>query len=587
MRTIPWMALCALLAAIGPAAAGPRATTEAVFLPKELKGTALSVPIQLPPHFLGGGDRFDVATPIDTLPFWDGDSTCAAADNYFPGCAYAGNSTGRDVVYVYHATTDQCVDISLCGSGFDTVLDVYENDPFTEIACNDDYCGLASQLTSVQFLAGNDYYIVIDGWGATCGTYLLAVSAATPTLRGTVFYYAPTPLPNANRLDSVQVCLTPPTPAACGISGSSGIYKVGGGISGTTTLEATRSTSPLDAGAVGGGDVNLLVSWLAGAVSLTPDEQIAGDVNRSTPPANSLDLWLLRRYLVFDLTACPDCGTWKFFGDPLGSSQPSPFSTTLPVCGSARLDLKGIFLGDIDGSWPGRFKVAEPSALQLTFGAASWAGSELSLPVEAEPGEAPLTSLAFSLTYDAQALEYVDATLGQGAIHMALDLNLQRPGLLHGLLTQQSPSGAASSPFLNLQFRLRPGQAQASVSFTRVVANDHVSPELPEVLVSRDDQLEALPRRFQMSASPNPFNPRTRIAYTVPDGAGTVPVTLRVLDLAGHALRELVRGPLGPGTYGVTWDGTRSDGEVLASGVYLLQLRAGNLSSTKKVVLLK
>ena len=54
----------------------------------------------------------------------------------------------------------------------------------TLIACNDDFyfgapCGTyVSKLENVAFVAGNTYYIVVDGYGAASGTYVLDVAPA-------------------------------------------------------------------------------------------------------------------------------------------------------------------------------------------------------------------------------------------------------------------------------------------------------------------------------------------------------------------------------------------------------------------------
>ncbi len=87
--------------------------------------------------------------------------------------------------------------------------------------------------------------------------------------------------------------------------------------------------------------------------------------------------------------------------------------------------------------------------------------------------------------------------------------------------------------------------------------------------------------------APNPFNPTTRIAYTVPAGSGAVPVKLIVYDLGGRLVRVLVDRPepAGPGV--ATWDGTDSNGRPVASGVYFYQLRALSDRETKRMVLLR
>ena len=125
-----------------------------------------------------GGDTFGTATVIPALPYSDAGNTCQYADNYSPACAY---SVAPDVVYAFRPTADMCVNVSLCGSGYDTVVGIYQNDPSTLIACDDDSdCGLQSKLTSVPLTAGNTYYIVVDGYSSACGDYTLSVTQCEP-----------------------------------------------------------------------------------------------------------------------------------------------------------------------------------------------------------------------------------------------------------------------------------------------------------------------------------------------------------------------------------------------------------------------
>jgi hypothetical protein len=84
---------------------------------------------------------------------------------------------------------------------------------------------------------------------------------------------------------------------------------------------------------------------------------------------------------------------------------------------------------------------------------------------------------------------------------------------------------------------------------------------------------------------PNPFNPRTTIAFTVRDGS---PITLSVFDAAGRRVRTLLRDaalPRGPAT--VAWDGRDGRGRPLPSGTYVYRLQAGRRVETGRMTLLR
>jgi hypothetical protein len=136
-------------------------------------------PVIAPPVVNGAGEDFGTATPIPSLPFGDTGDTCGFVDDYFPACAVGGNSTAPDLVYSYRPTTDQCVNIDMCGSSYDTIVHVYDS-AATMIACNDDFCGLQSTVENVALVGGQLYYIVVDGWSTRCGAYDIQISECPP-----------------------------------------------------------------------------------------------------------------------------------------------------------------------------------------------------------------------------------------------------------------------------------------------------------------------------------------------------------------------------------------------------------------------
>jgi hypothetical protein len=86
-----------------------------------------------------------------------------------------------------------------------------------------------------------------------------------------------------------------------------------------------------------------------------------------------------------------------------------------------------------------------------------------------------------------------------------------------------------------------------------------------------------IPRAFMLAQNhPNPFNPSTVIKYELPQA---VDVQLAIWDLTGRRVRKLVQQQQPAGRYAITWDGRNEQGEALASGVYLYQLRAGDPSA--------
>jgi len=78
---------------------------------------------------------------------------------------------------------------------------------------------------------------------------------------------------------------------------------------------------------------------------------------------------------------------------------------------------------------------------------------------------------------------------------------------------------------------------------------------------------------------PNPFNPSTRIEYTV--GAASH-VTVKVFDATGREVATLVDRAMDPGRYQTTFDGSRH-----ASGMYIVRLSAGGKTEIRKMLLVR
>ena len=83
---------------------------------------------------------------------------------------------------------------------------------------------------------------------------------------------------------------------------------------------------------------------------------------------------------------------------------------------------------------------------------------------------------------------------------------------------------------------------------------------------------------------PNPFNPSTRIRYSLPNRAH---VRLDIYDPLGRRVATLVDEVRDAGPNEAVWNGKSDSGATVASGVYFYRLSAGRRVLTKKLLLLK
>jgi len=99
-------------------------------------------------------------------------------------------------------------------------------------------------------------------------------------------------------------------------------------------------------------------------------------------------------------------------------------------------------------------------------------------------------------------------------------------------------------------------------------------------LVLNSESKKELPKEFALFQNyPNPFNPSTQIRFDLPKNSH---VSLIIYNLLGVEVQRLVDEERDAGAYAVEFDATK-----FASGVYFYRLEAGEISFTKKLMLVR
>ncbi len=90
---------------------------------------------------------------------------------------------------------------------------------------------------------------------------------------------------------------------------------------------------------------------------------------------------------------------------------------------------------------------------------------------------------------------------------------------------------------------------------------------------------EETPVTYALSNAPNPFNPTTTITYSIakPDH-----VILDVFNILGQKVDTLFEGHHDAGTYSIRWDASGQ-----ANGIYITVMKAGEITKTEKMILMK
>ena len=91
---------------------------------------------------------------------------------------------------------------------------------------------------------------------------------------------------------------------------------------------------------------------------------------------------------------------------------------------------------------------------------------------------------------------------------------------------------------------------------------------------------DGVPAKFSLKQNyPNPFNPVTKITFSIPSKNF---VSLKVYDVLGREVSQLINSELDAGNHQVEFNGSR-----LSSGVYFYHLKSGSFSEVKKLILAK
>ncbi|MBL8898191.1 MAG: PKD domain-containing protein [Planctomycetes bacterium] len=93
-----------------------------------------------------------------------------------------GGTTDNDVWFSYTPSCNVAVEINTCATlpSFDTKISVHSGTcgALTQLACNDDSCGLLSRVSGVAMTGGQTYYIAIGGFNGATGSFVFDLIAS-------------------------------------------------------------------------------------------------------------------------------------------------------------------------------------------------------------------------------------------------------------------------------------------------------------------------------------------------------------------------------------------------------------------------
>jgi hypothetical protein len=174
-------------------------------------------------------------------------------------------------------------------------------------------------------------------------------------------------------------------------------------------------------------------------------------------------------------------------------------------------------------------------------------------------------------------------------------------GLISMVSKEVKDLAPGEGPIANLVFELADGVDKVEIEAIETAEPSHkltyyyndyssgapvvqsIHPAMEKTEVSLDNGMK--PTAFALlQNSPNPFNPVTKIDYSLPEATD---VQISVFNILGQNVRTLVNDHVEAGNHQVVWDSKDNDGSAVASGIYFYRIKTDQFSDTKKMVLLK
>ena len=553
---------------------------------------------------------------------------------------YPDACAGRDKTYKWTVPADGYYTISLLGSSYDTGLLLYNftcptepSDPEDFICGNDDVWGIQSELFCLEFSAGHELLIVVDGYGGSYGTYHLQIRNEPSPANPDSFI---APIMEAEHIPGLSACAVHDGEIIW--SGNYGYANISQNIEPTdSTLFLLGSISKTFVA------VALMQLWEDGLFGLDDDisQYLPWEVHNPNYPDSPITFRMLMTHtsgIIDNWDVLDPLSTWggdspipldSFLEDYLvpGGSYYSAanFGDYVPGTvynyGNVATALAGYLvetinpdslsfedycqqslfapLGMNNSSWfLANLNIAD---IAIPY---HWSGSNYQSYLQRGDPYYPCGQLKTSTN---QLARYLIAFMQHGQIEGTRILDSTTVELM---TTIQYPNVEPGSTGL-MWFTYGPGNREAwghngawsgyrtqmwyspeENTGVMVLTNGepnlghwHVLQGLFEYVsyylaVPEPNGRPSIPKHFALFQNyPNPFNPSTTIAYDLPK-AGRI--SLRVFNLLGREVAVLKDGFSEAGSHRVVLDGSG-----MASGIYFARLEAGAFSQTKKLMLLK
>ena len=220
------------------------------------------------------------------------------------------------------------------------------------------------------------------------------------------------------------------------------------------------------------------------------------------------------------------------------------------------------------------------------------AGETITIPILVEQ-RSDVYAADMELSYNTAALTLIEVKAG--AARSLLLKNSNESGKLTLAMINTNGLIGSGGKIVTLKFETK--QTSASNIPLQVdevhLFDSQAHPIQVEKGTTSISETTSQPNAFELLQNyPNPFNPETIIQYNLPTSSQ---VSLKVYNLMGQTVRDLVNAKNAAGVHRVTWDGRNDAGQKVESGIYFYRIEAtrqaqgtgGRFVQSMKAVLMK
>ena len=312
-------------------------------------------------------------------------------------------------------------------------------------------------------------------------------------------------------------------------------------------------------------DAALVARYVIGLDSLKKIQQVASDVNGDNM-INILDAMGILRFVVgFKDTTNSRIGVWQY--------QPQSMTFDSLEHNDHSLHFNGTWIGDIHG---GGYQNADVQN-QIVLGASSihkttTSGDTISIPVRIKGID--ILSCNVRLKYETDAAQFVDikpvtenfSTASFEPIAGIVDVAAYTTEKIYGEVI----------PF-EIKF-LVDKENWRGPDIVLGIVNAQETNGL-EITTSVENLI--LPDETQLfPCYPNPFNEQTVIPFSLKENGK---VTVRIFNILGRQVRVVPFHEIPAGYHQIIWDGKNSKGQIVPTGIYLIELSADGYRKIQKI----